>query len=86
MRVVHYTKFRENYKECLKELGYDEKLYGLHSFRAGGATTIAKSLNAPNKEKLVELYGRWKTDISKNYMYIKEDKVERLMVSKSIGI
>ena len=48
---MSYTRFRENYKECLKELGYDEKLYGLHSFRAGGATTIAKSLTAPNKER-----------------------------------
>jgi hypothetical protein len=51
MRFVSYTRFREIYRECLKELGYDEKLYGLHSFRAGGATTIAKSLTAPNKER-----------------------------------
>ena len=49
---MSYTRSRENYKECLKELGYDEKLYGLHSFRAGGATAIAKSLTAPNKERL----------------------------------
>ncbi len=35
-RAVSYSTFRENFKECLKELGYDEKLYGLHSFRAGG--------------------------------------------------
>ena len=57
-RVVSYTRFRENSKESLKELGYDEKLYGLHSFRAaGGATTIAKSLTAPNKERLLKLHG-----------------------------
>jgi hypothetical protein len=82
---LSYTRFRENFKECLKELGYDEKLYGLHSFRAGGATTIAKSVTAPNKERLLKLHGRWKTNINKD-MYIKEDKVERIMVSKSMGI
>ena len=42
---MSYTRFRENYK------GYDERLYGLHRFRAGGATRIAKSLTAPNKER-----------------------------------
>jgi hypothetical protein len=84
-RVVSYTRFRKNFKECLKELGHNEKLYGLHSFRASGTTTLAKSLTAPNKERLLKPHGRWKTDISKD-MYIKEDKVERLMVSKSMGI
>ena len=65
-----YSTFRENFKECLKGLGYDEKLYGLHSFRAGVATTIAKNLIAPTKERLLKLHGRWKTDICKN-MYVK---------------
>ncbi|CAB4025550.1 Integrase recombinase xerD-like, partial [Paramuricea clavata] len=73
-RVLSYIRFRENFKECLKELGYDEKLYGLHSFRAGGATTIAKSLTAPNKERLLKLHGRWKTDISKDISTLKKIK------------
>ena len=27
------------FKECLKEVGVDHKLYGLHSLRSGGATS-----------------------------------------------
>ncbi len=50
----------------------------------GGATTIAKNLIAPNKERLLKLHGRWKTDICKD-MY-KEDTAERLVVSKSLNI
>jgi hypothetical protein len=61
MRFVSYTRFHENYKACLKELSYDEKLYRLHSFRAGGAITIAKSLTAPNKERYNYMDGRKQT-------------------------
>jgi hypothetical protein len=37
-KPVSYTRFGELFKDCLKELGYDEKLYGPHSFRSGGVT------------------------------------------------
>ena len=57
-RAVSFSRFRENFKTCLKEIGYDEKSNGLHSFRAGGATTTAKSLTAPNEERLLKLPGR----------------------------
>ena len=68
-KAVSYSRFRELFKACLKDLGYDDMLYGLHSFRAGGATTIAKNLEDGNKERLLKLHGRWKSDISKD-MYI----------------
>ena len=35
---LSYTRCREIFKECLKEVGVDYKLYGLHSLRSGGAT------------------------------------------------
>ena len=38
--AVSYDMFRELFKACLKELGYDQELYGLHSFRSAGASTI----------------------------------------------
>jgi hypothetical protein len=59
-KPVSYTRFGELFKDCLKELGYDEKLYGPHNFRSGGATTIARNLQASNKERLLKLHGRWK--------------------------
>ena len=55
-------------------------LHGLHSFRAGGATMIAKNLEDGNKEKL---HGSWKSDISKD-MYMQEGQEERLLVSKKL--
>ena len=35
---LSYSTFRQEFKNCLKKLGRNEKIYGLHSFRAGGAT------------------------------------------------
>ena len=45
-KVVSYTRFRELFKECLTQLGYDCSVFSLHSFRVGGATEIVK--NFPN--------------------------------------
>lgn len=85
-RAVSYTRFRELFKDCLKHLGYDEKLYSLHSFRAGGATSIVSNFkDIKSKERLLKIHGRWKTDIAKD-MYIKEDLEERLRVSKCMGL
>jgi len=85
-KMLSYTRFRELFKTCLKELGYDEKQYSLHSFRSGGATTIVKNLsNVSSKERLLKLHGRWKSDIAKD-MYVKEGLQERLSVSKSLGL
>ena len=85
-KAVSYIRFRELFKECLRELGYDDKLYSLHSFRSGGATTIVKnSKNVSTKERLLKLHGRWKSDFAKD-MYVQEDLEERLLVSKSLGL
>ena len=84
-KAVSYSRFCELLKACLKELGYDDTLYGLHSFRAGGATTIAKNLEDGNKERLLKLDSRWKSDISKD-MYIQEGREERLLASKSLDL
>ena len=40
---LSYTTCREIVKECLKEIGVDHELYGLHSLRSGGATSAIKS-------------------------------------------
>ncbi|KAK2568645.1 hypothetical protein P5673_006594, partial [Acropora cervicornis] len=49
-------------KTDIYRLGYDQSLYGLHSFRSGGATSLAHTIeNIPCKERLLKLHGRWKT-------------------------
>ena len=85
-RVLSYTRFRELFKECLKEIGQDEHAYSLHSFRAGGATAIVQNFpDLKSKERLLKLHGRWKSDVAKD-MYIHEDIHERLSVSKCMGL
>ena len=62
---LSYSKCREIFKDYLKGLGYDEKKYGLHSLRSGGAT--AAVTNNPNlSERLLKLHGSWKSDIAKD--------------------
>ena len=36
---------REIVKDCLKELGLDHKMYGLHSLRSGGANSAVSNNN-----------------------------------------
>ena len=47
-RKISYTCFRQMFKECLRDLGYDQRLFALHSFRSGGTTSVVTSLqNCP---------------------------------------
>ena len=66
----------------LKALGYDPQNYGLHSFRAGGATAAANVPGFP--ERMIKHNGRWKTETDKDG-YVK-DTEKRLQVTKKIGI
>ena len=85
-KAVSYTRFRELFKECLTQLGYDCSVYSLHSFRAGGATEIVKNFpNIKERERLLKLHGRWKFDIAKD-MYVQEDIQERLAVTKALRL
>ena len=85
-RKVSYSRLRELLKESLTKLGYDQSLYGLHSFRSGGATSLTHTLeNNPSKERLLKLHGRWKTDLAKD-MYIKESVDQRLSFVKNLGL
>ncbi|CAH3177625.1 unnamed protein product, partial [Porites evermanni] len=68
------------------EVRYDQSLYGLHTFRSGGATSLTHTLeNNPSKERLLKLHGRWKTDLEKD-MYIKESVDQRLSFVKNLGL
>ena len=85
-RSVSYSRFRELFKDCLRQLGYDETMYSPHSFRAGGATEIVKNFpDVKSKERLLKIHGRWKSDIAKD-MYIHEDIDERLAITKALKL
>uniref|UniRef100_A0A1X7USH4 Tyr recombinase domain-containing protein n=1 Tax=Amphimedon queenslandica TaxID=400682 RepID=A0A1X7USH4_AMPQE len=80
---ISYTRLREIVMDKLKNLGYDPNRYGLHSFRAGGATAAA---NAPGlKDRLFKRHGRWKSESAKDG-YVKDSEERRLEVSKRIGL
>ena len=81
---LSYTRCREIFKNCLRDLGYDPSLYGLHSLRSGGATAAVKH-NHNLSERILKLHGRWKSDQAKD-MYILEDVSKRLNISQNLGI
>ena len=80
---LSYTRIRELVLEKIRSLGYDEKEFGLHSFRAGGATVAANDPTLP--ERLFKRHGRWQSEKAKDG-YIKESMENRLRVSKSLGL
>ena len=80
---LSYTRCREIFKDCLKELGLDHRLYGLHSLRSGRATCAVR--NSSNlSERVLKLHGRWKSDSAKD-MYVLEDISKRLQITSQLG-
>ena len=68
------------------ELGYDQRLYALHSFSSRGAASIETKLRKnPSRKRLLKLHSRWKSDSAED-MYVKEQVQERLDVDKIAGI
>ena len=80
---LSYTRCREIFKHTLKELSYDEKKYGLHSLRAGGATEAVS--HGQISERLLKIHGRGKTDAAKD-MYIHESIEKRLSITEHLGL
>ena len=66
----------------LEKLGHSPAGFGLHSFRAGGASATAK---AGVPDCLSKQHGRWKSDKAKDG-YVEDSIENRLSVTKNIGI
>ena len=64
------------------QLGYDLKLFGLHSLQTGGATAAANS-DVPSR--LFKPHGRWKFESAKDG-YTEDSIEKRLEVSTQLGI
>ena len=77
-----YSRVREVVREALRRLGEKPDDYGLHSFRAGGASAAA---NAGVEDQLFKRNGRWKSENAKDG-YIKDSHGSRLSVSLKLGL
>ena len=83
---LSYTICREVFtcKNCLKDLGLDYKLYGLHSLRSGGASSVVSN-STSLQERLLKFHGRWKSDYAKD-MYVLEDVSKSLVITDNLGL
>ena len=79
---ISYTCLRELLLAKIGQLGWETELFGMHSLRAGGATTAA---NAGVPDRLFKRHGRWKLEATKDG-YIKDAAEKRLEVSKRLGL
>jgi hypothetical protein len=79
---LSYSRYREIFLDAIKQIGYDPKLYGLHSLRAGGATSAA---NAGVQDRLFKRHGRWRSETAKDG-YVEDSLGSRLSVSKNLGL
>ena len=79
---LSYTRAREIVKTALSSIGLNRKLFGLHSFRSGGATAAA---SYGVSDRLFKAHGRWKTENAKDG-YVAEDLEKRLSVTKHLGL
>ena len=79
---LSYTRMRELLLAKLAQLGYDPKLFGLHSLRAGGATAAA---NAGVADRLFKHHGRWRSETAKDG-YVKDSVASLLSVSKALDL
>ena len=83
---VSYTTCREILRDTLSQLGYNPNDYGLHSqSRSGGITSAVHNCNNSIPERLLKIYGRWKSDSAKD-MYVEESLENRLLVTKYLGL
>ncbi|XP_053403301.1 integrase/recombinase xerD homolog [Mercenaria mercenaria] len=81
-KPLSYSRVRELFIEKLNQLGLDHKLFGLHSFRSGGATFSA---NSGTKDRLWKRHGRWRSETAKDG-YIKDSLQDRLSVTLNLNL
>ena len=78
---ISYSTMRSTLLSYLKDLGLEEKLFGMHSLRRGGATSAAN--NGVN-DRLFQKHGRWKSVGAKDG-YVEDNLNSLLFVSRSLG-
>ncbi|XP_069109074.1 uncharacterized protein, partial [Argopecten irradians] len=77
-----YNRLREQFIQFYQPIVPDISRFGLHSFRAGGATAAASN-GVP--DRLFKRHGRWRSETAKDG-YVKDSLPERLTVSKNLSL
>ena len=77
-----YSRALELSRQCLQAIGLNAAEFGLHSFRAGGATAAAQ---AGVSDRLLKRHGGWKSDRAKD-SYIVESQESLLAPSQALGL
>ena len=78
---ISYTRVRELVKGTFAD-STDVNLIGVHSLRAGGASSAA---NNGIPDRLFKRHGRWSSENAKDG-YIRDRLEDRLSVSRNLGI
>ena len=81
-KPITYTCARELILQVFKEIGLNEKEFGTHSLRAGGATAAAENYVC---DRLFKKHGRWRSERAKDG-YVKESLDQLLSVSLNLGL
>jgi len=79
---ISYSTMRSTILSYLKDLGLEERLFGTHSMRRGGATSAAN--NGVN-DRLFQKHGRWKSVGAKDG-YVEDNLNNVLSISRSLGL
>ena len=81
-KPITYTCARELILKAFKDIGLNDKLFGTHSLRAGGATAAAENSVS---DRFFKKHGRWKSERAKDG-YVKEGIDQLLSVSLNLGL
>lgn len=79
---LHYSSARYQVLNAFNAIGLDERRFGLHSLRSGGASAASE---AGISERLISIHGGWKSESSRNG-YIRDSKQTLASVSKALGL
>ena len=82
--AISYTTLKEQFKAKVKFLGYQADQFGIHSLRAGNAST-AVNADVPDRLFKSHSYGRWRSENAKDG-YIEDSLEKRLSVTQRLGL
>lgn len=81
-KPLAYNRLRESFVNSYSSVVSDISKFGLHSFRAGGASAAAA---CGVSDRLFKRHGRWRSETAKDG-YVKDSTQERLSVSTKLGL
>ena len=81
--LLSYSSVRDIIKDLLRKVCLDERRFGVHSLRSGGASAAA---GAGVSDRVFKRHGRWRSDLLAKDGYVKPSMSELLSVTLIIGL